>query len=804
MRKLFGIRRVFSLTLAMIVSTSVMPVFNNTLSVNAEKTAKSITGLGTGTIGNPTKGGGNWDYVYYGKYNDLNVKYRVLDTDCDDFSDYGKISKNTLLLDCDNVLYTLRPGNSAKLLENLNDQGFLDADVFTDAEKDAIAFSRKERESSTDGAGVDGDFGQLKEMKIFVLDPKEATNESYGYGNKLVDWNRIKKEISTEKRSSWWLRLGKDDTKLLDKQLYRVTDTGLIGDKLADKADGISPAFNIERSSILFSSLIPGSSNEYKLTIMDDKMAMPQNVTSSKDGDEVRLSFKYPYATVDDNISFSVLLLKDRYEKGKTVDDSSDFAYIPLDVKSDGQAGSGKNKYHMMSGSFKLPANNSGLKFAYLIYEKNNGSKETDYACVPQFFELDSESHVHAWEIDYLGAGDDNATVRCKDCSAKYNISITVASRKYGEDISAKINKPDDLPEEIQVSDVIYRDANGHDIDKSEVSEVGDYTAVGIINVVDEYGKNQEIEIANNFKILPIALLPSMVKLSEDRYVYDGTPKTPEVTVKVNGKELSKDEYTVEYKDNIDPGLATVKVYSDNPHYTDEVIKEFRIVDQSVIDKEEKAKEKIDDRHKKGDDSKSDDKDDDLESKIKDRIDGAKKDSENASKKSSGNTSKDDGQVVKVNSAAHHDEGEVVNALGDTYIITSGSDTDLTVKYIKPRSETAGTIRIPSTVVIDGNEYRVTEIESGVFAQNKKLKKVVIGENIEKIGDNAFYKCKKLKKITIESTYLKKKNIGNNAFKKINKNAIIKVPKGKKKSYGKLLKSRGFKVKSENIIEVDE
>ncbi|MBP5605131.1 MAG: hypothetical protein J6X60_06270, partial [Ruminiclostridium sp.] len=40
---------------------------------------KTITGLGTGAIANPTSGAGGWSYVYYGTYGDNSVKYRVLD-----------------------------------------------------------------------------------------------------------------------------------------------------------------------------------------------------------------------------------------------------------------------------------------------------------------------------------------------------------------------------------------------------------------------------------------------------------------------------------------------------------------------------------------------------------------------------------------------------------------------------------------------------------------------------------------------------------------------------------------------------
>ena len=84
------------------------------------------------------------------------------------------------------------------------------------------------------------------------------------------------------------------------------------------------------------------------------------------------------------------------------------------------------------------------------------------------------------------------------------------------------------------------------------------------------------------------------------------------------------------------------------------------------------------------------------------------------------------------------------------------------------------------------NEYRVTEIADNAFNGNKKLKRVVIGENIEKIGEKAFYKCKKLKDITIKAN--KSLTIGDSAFKKINKKATIKISGVKGKDKKKLAK----------------
>ena len=73
----------------------------------------------------------------------------------------------------------------------------------------------------------------------------------------------------------------------------------------------------------------------------------------------------------------------------------------------------------------------------------------------------------------------------------------------------------------------------------------------------------------------------------------------------------------------------------------------------------------------------------------------------------------------------------------------------------------------------------------------KKLTSVTVGKNVVKIGTRAFAGCGKLKKITIRSTRLKK--VGSGALKGINKKAVIKVPKKKRKGYKKLFKNKGQK-----------
>ena len=76
---------------------------------------------------------------------------------------------------------------------------------------------------------------------------------------------------------------------------------------------------------------------------------------------------------------------------------------------------------------------------------------------------------------------------------------------------------------------------------------------------------------------------------------------------------------------------------------------------------------------------------------------------------------------------------------------------------------------------------------------NTKVTKIVISSNITKIENGAFVGTKNLKTIKINSLSLNK--ISKGAFKGINKNAVIKVPKSKKKAYTKLLRDAGYKGK---------
>ena len=146
---------------------------------------------------------------------------------------------------------------------------------------------------------------------------------------------------------------------------------------------------------------------------------------------------------------------------------------------------------------------------------------------------------------------------------------------------------------------------------------------------------------------------------------------------------------------------------------------------------------------------------------------------------------------------------KIASKKGDTYKVTDTSgkipEVELTKSAAKKKAKT---VVIPKTVKVDGVNYKVTAIAEKAFAGNKKLKTVVIGADIEKIGAKAFYKCVNLKKVTIQTTKLKAKTVGAKAFAKIHKKAVVKVPKAKKKAYKKWLKKRGIGGKQKIVANV--
>ena len=123
----------------------------------------------------------------------------------------------------------------------------------------------------------------------------------------------------------------------------------------------------------------------------------------------------------------------------------------------------------------------------------------------------------------------------------------------------------------------------------------------------------------------------------------------------------------------------------------------------------------------------------------------------------------------------------------NTFVVTNVKAK--TVSYKGTKNKKVAKITIPATVKSGKQVYKVTAIADNAFKNNKKIKTVVVGKNVRTIGKKAFYGCKNLKKITVQSSIIKK--VGAKAFKGINKKAVIKVPSKKYKAYKKVFKGKG-------------
>ena len=398
MKKEKLLKRGLASLLAVVLVVGMLPMMpGNMATVKAADGDKTIAGLGTGMIADPTVPSADTDawkgsYVYFGTYGGNSVKYRVLDSNTTVFG--GK----TMLLDCDSILETHafdEDGHANTGYTNANEWAGSDirtylngtfltnTNNFSAVEQSAIAPSTKSTAySGTDGAdgnGWDGtlSYASLSNDKIFFLDAKEATNTSYGYSNTNSGAANRKK---TGGNAYWWLRSAFPNTTNNAGRVFSGGNISLL--RVNSGKGGVSPAFNINLSSVLFSSVISGTKGEtgaeYKLTLLDNDMTIAGNGNVSRSGDTVTVPYTIGGTNSGSATQVSVLILDKEYTAGNT-NGATVLAYEKLAVDSFSVTG---------TGTFTLPAEllnkTCGTDYyAYIIAEDVNGEKETDYASTP-------------------------------------------------------------------------------------------------------------------------------------------------------------------------------------------------------------------------------------------------------------------------------------------------------------------------------------------------------------------------------------------------------------------------------------
>ena len=387
MKKRKLLKRGLASLLAAVLAVGLLPMMpDNTATVQAAGGDKTIAGLGTGIIANPTAPTASTDtwkgsYVYFGTYGGSPVKYRVLDKNTTVFGD------TTMLLDCDSILWVGSAPSSAfdddsNVWANSNIRTYLNGTFLTNnfsaVEQNAIVESTKSTAySGTDGADGDGhvdlSYAPLSNDKIFFLDAKEATNTGYGYSNTQGSAENRKK---TGVHADWWLRSANTSSSIgagFVNSFGNVNATNYV----ANDYVGVSPAFNIKLSSVLFTSVILGTAGtigaEYKLTLLDSDMTIAGNGDVTRSGDTITVPYTVTGANSGNTTQVSILITDKAY-----TDSNAQILYYGALDKS---AGNG-------TGTFKLSSNLLDKVcgtdyYAYIIAEDVNGEKATDYASTP-------------------------------------------------------------------------------------------------------------------------------------------------------------------------------------------------------------------------------------------------------------------------------------------------------------------------------------------------------------------------------------------------------------------------------------
>ena len=365
---------------------------SNIITANA---ASTVAGVCTDVIAGPNLGAGGWSYVYFGDYNGSPVKYRVL---ANKTSDFGG---TTMLLDCDNLLYTSQMyGANAPVAwtntivySSLNGDDFLNkAGVFTNLEKASIAESRKERKSASDGKGcfVETeswlDFQALIGEKIFLLDAYEISNPTYGYPNTSASINANVNQTEYRAKAystgyiNYWLR---SPYKTTSSYYGFINSGGSIWYEggIVDVPLAVSPALNIDLSSVIMSSVVSGTAGSkgasYVLTLRDSNMTVACS-TPTLNGTTISVPYTISGQNGGNANSLCLLVL--------------DKEYSELNANGANVKYQAVNKISSLSGTseFSIPSMSSWGTWGsdYYVYllaldDEDDITYQTDYASIP-------------------------------------------------------------------------------------------------------------------------------------------------------------------------------------------------------------------------------------------------------------------------------------------------------------------------------------------------------------------------------------------------------------------------------------
>ncbi len=554
-------KKALALTLTSAMIASLSPNFvGGALKAQAADEQNRIAGTnlfrGISEIDDPS-GAGGWQYLYFGKLKSKNLKYRILDKDSTKYRSSGK----TIFIDCDNTLnstytdicfpyfdehsYEWRFSN---LYKWLNGRDFLNNDnCFTELERNAILPSTQEEGSIyMKDSGITHRCWALTGEKVFALswnDVFPVTSESttykqYGYGNAEARKKRYYQNPDSTIAQHWHFRSRAYGTYV--NPLEGVDEQGrewYESDTDYSNA-GISPAMNLDPEQVILSYLISGYKDnagaEWKLELWDNKMwvnvtdASSVNVTDT----EMDLNVDYEIQGAGTPTHLGLLVYAGTADTGSLV------YYQNVEY-------TGEEKGTVTFKNVNRGLMGSGYSI-YLISERLNGGKNTDYASSPKAMEI---KHVHNWTV--TSNSTTKATISCsgslkgETCGITKTITLDGPGKTYdGSEATARFSKSDSISSAISISDITYtKILNGKTIFLNGAPvNAGTYTASATVGD----GTNT-IRLQARVRIAQKPLSQDMVSVTPNSFTYDGKEKAPEVVVKDGNKVLKKDtDYTID------------------------------------------------------------------------------------------------------------------------------------------------------------------------------------------------------------------------------------------------------------------
>lgn len=315
--------------------------------------------------------------------------------------------------------------------DNFLDGAFSDKEQTAIAETTVVNYDNKDEDYGTDGEGgndtVDrifllsiNDTDNIKEYFPGYSTSRLSTNTDYVADGGKLDYYHMKEAGVCDR---WWLRSPGFDNSMA---AFIEDDGGGVyeGNPVNDKSAAVRPAFNLDLSSVLFTSAAAGGKssgtvgadalnavenydgNEWKLTLPDtDRNGFAANVNdqtsvSASAGGSVQIA--YSGAQTGTNEYVSVLLC-----------DSNDNVLYYGNIAQDSASG---------TAALNIPAGLAAGSYNLKVFsEQCNGDYRTDYASAFQEISLNVLTKEATPQATFTAAGDNSGTLSNVNASMKYS-----------------------------------------------------------------------------------------------------------------------------------------------------------------------------------------------------------------------------------------------------------------------------------------------------------------------------------------------------------------------------------------------